>query len=81
MPLSHLTDLELPLQKVETAEDLKQKDKDIKYNNYLIRHKARIDQWNTAHADKSGQSPKPPIYWDTEYNDFVWMNRDVRRQR
>jgi hypothetical protein len=62
-----------------TAEMIAEKEKkelrELKYQNYLINFKDRVEAWNKAH---DGKLP-PPIRYDTEYGDFVWVNREMRR--
>ncbi len=52
-------------------------EKDLKLDRYLLKFKDRIEAWKQSHPE---QVP-PPIFYDSDYQDWVWLNRDQRRQR
>ncbi len=55
-------------------------DKEIKYEAYLVKYDSRIKQWRDAHWRTPAIRDTPPIVWDSEISDYVWMNREWRRQ-
>lgn len=54
-------------------------EREFKYDMFCLKFKDRIEQWITAHSDNQGNFPPPPIQWDSDYRDFVWLNREFRR--
>lgn len=70
-------DLEVPKVEIKTAEQIKTEFKDLKYKNYCINFKDRIDAWIASHPSHV----PPPIQYDTQFGDFVWINRSQRRFR
>lgn len=74
--------LETPEPQIKTAENIREELKQLKYKNTLINLKDRIEQWNHAHTSKSNQNAPPiPLYWDYEIEEWIWLNREARRQR
>ena len=60
-----------------TEEKEIQSDKNLKLDRYILKFKTRIDAWKASHPE---QIP-PPIRWDSDYKDWVWESRDMRRTR
>ena len=72
-----LASLELPEQPViKTAEIIAEELKQLKYQNYLINFKTQIDSWKANHPNHV----PPPIQYDSEFGDYVWINREMRRR-
>lgn len=66
---------------IKTPQQVLEELKQLKYNNYLINFESRVKMWQSAHSDANGDCPALPLHWDTEYQDWVWLNREQRRQR
>ncbi len=62
---------------IKTAEMIKEELKQLKYKNYCINFKSRLEQWSASHDGRTDY----PIRYDSEYGDFVWLNRNFRRNR
>ncbi len=43
---------------------------------FMLENKDRVDQWYIAHAP---HKPMPPVYFNTDLQEFVWKNRKMRR--
>lgn len=43
---------------------------------FMINYKDRVEQWYKAHAPNK---PAPPVVWNEDTRDFVWLNRANRR--
>lgn len=73
---SKTQDLSVPDTKIKTQQDIQEELKQLKYNNYLINFKSRVEMWKRDNGNRA-----MPLHWDTEYQDWVWLNRETRRQR
>lgn len=75
-------EIELPSLKpqeteIKTTEMIKAELKELKYQNYLINFKDRIKAWEASHPNHI----KPPIVYDSDSSDYIWLNRKLRRER
>lgn len=52
-------------------------EKDLKLDRFLAKFKDRVDKWKDTHPE---QVP-PPVFYDSDYKDWVWMSREQRRQK
>ncbi len=68
--------LEIEQPVIKTVEQIRQEEKDLKYNNFLINFSSRVEQWK-----KSNGNVAIPLYWDSSLNDFIWLNRAQRRYK
>ena len=56
-------------------------DKELKREAYDLKMASRISQWKSGHEKEPFIRDNPPIHWDSSINDFVWLNRGIRRQK
>lgn len=71
--------LDLPETAEQLANRLKREDKQKKYDNYVTKFASRIAQWKESNWRHPEIRDNPPIVWDSQFNDYVWMNRSWRR--
>jgi hypothetical protein len=60
-------------------EETPKTDRELKLEAYLVKFDLRIKQWKEAHWRYPQIRDNPPIVWDSQINDYIWMNRSMRR--
>lgn len=69
----------LPESQEEKLRREKKELKDLKHTNYLINFADRVSAWNKKEIGRGG---KPiPLHWDSEIEQWVWLNREQRRYK